>query len=79
MMELGACVSLLGECPPLRHDRVQQVKIKVARLAKVTGGRDCKTFSLASNGSRSHENTSPTFNQFRFKRRCVKHRPNKPR
>ena len=34
----------------------------MARLAKVTGGRGCKTFFLASNGSRSHENTSHTFN-----------------
>ena len=38
-----------------------QEKTKVARLAKVTGGRDCRTFSLASKGSRSHENTSHTF------------------
>ena len=44
MMELGAC-------EPVRrvpgYDRVQQEQTKVARFAKVTGGRDCKTFSLA--------------------------------
>ena len=34
----------------------------MVRLANVTGGRDCKTFSLASSGSRSHEKTSHTFN-----------------
>ena len=38
MMELGACVSLLVKCAT--------VGCKVARLAKVTGGSDCKTFSL---------------------------------
>ena len=48
MMELGACVSLLMKCHPLGHDRMQHVLTKVARLAKVTGRRDCKTFSLAS-------------------------------
>ena len=48
----------VGRVPLLGYDRVQQVKTKVERLAKVTCGRDCKTFSLASNGSRSHENTS---------------------
>ena len=52
----------VGGVPPLGYDRVQQEKTNVARLAKVTGGPDCKTFSLASNGSRSHENTSHTFN-----------------
>ena len=30
------------------YDRMQQVQTKVARLAKVTGKRDSKTFSLAS-------------------------------
>ena len=38
---------LVGGVPPLGHDRVQQAKTKVAHLAKVTGRRDCKTFSLA--------------------------------
>ena len=68
----------VGRVPPLGYDHVQQVCTKVACLAKVTGGRDCETFSLASNGSRSHENTSHTLT-FGFKRRCAKHRPNKPR
>ena len=40
------CVSLLG-VPPLGYDRVQQEQAKVAHLAKVTGGRDRETFSLA--------------------------------
>ena len=52
----------VGGVPPLFYDREQEVQTKVARHAKVTGRRDCKTFSLASNGSRSHENTSHTFN-----------------
>ena len=52
----------VGRVPPLGYDRVQQVQTKVAHLAKVTGRSDCKTFSLTSNGSRSHENTSYTFN-----------------
>ena len=47
MLELGACVSLLGRVPPLGYDRVQVAWTKVARLAKVTGRRDCQTFSLA--------------------------------
>ena len=50
----------VGRVPPLGYDRVQQACAKVARLAKVAGGRDCETFSLASNGSRSHENASHT-------------------
>ena len=47
-MELGAYVSLLEKCHPLGNDRMQQVQTKVARLAKVTGGRDGKTFSSAT-------------------------------
>ena len=48
MMELGACVSLLGKCHPLGCDRMQHEKTKVARFAKVTGRSDSKTFSLAT-------------------------------
>ena len=33
--------------PQLGHDRVQEEWAKVTRLAKVTGGRDRETFSLA--------------------------------
>ena len=33
--------------PPVGYDRVHQAWAKVARLAKVTGGRDRETFSLA--------------------------------
>ena len=36
MMELGACVKLVGRVPPLDYDRVQQSYTKVAHLAKVT-------------------------------------------
>ena len=39
---------LVGRVPSLGYDRVQQAQTKVARLAKVTGRRDCKSFSLAS-------------------------------
>ena len=38
---------LVGRVPPLGYDRVQQAETKVAQLAKVTGRRDCETFSLA--------------------------------
>ena len=48
MIELGACVSLLGKCHPLGYDRMRQEKTKVARFAKVTGRSDRKTFSLAT-------------------------------
>ena len=41
-------LELVGEVPPLGYDRMQQAWTKVAHLAKVTGRRDCKTFSLAS-------------------------------
>ena len=37
----------VGRVPPLGYHRVQQAWTKVAHLAKVTGGRDCKTFLLA--------------------------------
>ena len=39
---------LVGRVPLLGYDRVQQARTKMAHLAKVTGRRDCKTFSLAS-------------------------------
>ena len=42
MMELGACVSLVEKCHPLGCDRMQQVKTKAARFAKVTGRSDRK-------------------------------------
>ena len=48
MMELGACVSLLEKCHPLGYDRMQQVKTKVARVDKVTGRSERKTFSVAT-------------------------------
>ena len=38
---------LVREMPHLGYDRVQQAQTQVACLAKVTGGRDCMTFSLA--------------------------------
>ena len=38
---------LVGGVPPLSYDRAQQAWTKVAHLAKVTGRRDSKTFSLA--------------------------------
>ena len=57
-MELGACVSLLGKCHPLGHDRMQQEKTKVARFAKVTDRSDRKTFSLAAT---CHFNLSACF------------------
>ena len=40
---------LVGEVRhPLGYDRMPQEKTKVARLARVTEGSDCNTFSLAS-------------------------------
>ena len=48
MLELGACVRLLGKCHPLGCDRMQQAKTKVAHFAKGTGRSDRKTFSLAA-------------------------------
>ena len=36
----------VGRVPPLGHDRVHQENAKVARLAKVTGGRDRETSAL---------------------------------
>ena len=47
MRELGACVSLLGEFQPLAMTACTRNGQKMARLAKVTGRRDCKAFSLA--------------------------------
>ena len=38
----------VGEVAPLGCDRVRQGQAEVAHHAKVTGGRDCKTVSLAS-------------------------------
>ena len=49
--EPGACVSLLErgrEVPPLGQDRVQQEQANVAHRAKVTGGCDRESFSLAT-------------------------------
>ena len=37
----------VGGVPHLGYDRVQQAYTKVAHLARVSGRRDCKTFSFA--------------------------------
>ena len=40
---------LVGRVPLLGYDRMHQEQTNVAHHAKVTGGRDRKTFSLATN------------------------------
>ena len=39
---------IAGGVPPFGYDRTHQEQANVAHCAKVTGGRDRKTFSLAT-------------------------------
>ena len=51
MLELGACVSLLGKYHPLGYDCMPQENTQVAHFAKVTGRSDRKTFFFGYNMS----------------------------
>ena len=51
-MELAVCVSLGWKVPALGCDRMQREQAKVAHHAKVTGGCDSETFSLATSPRR---------------------------